>query len=148
MLELRTFMRDFFVILTQPNSCFHWYRQLFEDYHVFKRPDLKPRSEKTPEAYEIDRKLSLEKKVSCFLINWYKYLEASNQHVIVTCTPIRTCLPQENVNNHKLKQNRKTQLRNIKLQKNKQLLRKAKTPMKSFFNCCQIVFQNKKLNYF
>ncbi|XP_067040624.1 proprotein convertase subtilisin/kexin type 4-like [Acropora muricata] len=42
-------------------------KHLFEDYHVFKRPDLKPRSEKAPEAYEIDRKLSLEKKVKWFV---------------------------------------------------------------------------------
>lgn len=38
--------------------------QLFEDYHVFKRPELKQRSEKTPELSEIDRKLAMEPKAS------------------------------------------------------------------------------------
>ena len=41
--------------------------QLFEDYHVFKKPGLKLMSEKTPEAYEIDEMLDLDQKV-IFLI--------------------------------------------------------------------------------
>ena len=42
---------------------FKIYFQLFENYHVFKNPELKKSIEKTPLASEIDRKLDAESKV-------------------------------------------------------------------------------------
>jgi len=42
--------------------------QLFEDYHIFKRPELKHRSAKTPEASQIDRKLALDSMVRIYCI--------------------------------------------------------------------------------
>ncbi|KAJ7358826.1 hypothetical protein OS493_020661 [Desmophyllum pertusum] len=44
---------------------FTYGRHLFEDYHIFKRSELKNRSEKS--ASEIDRKLDLESKVEWFM---------------------------------------------------------------------------------
>ena len=41
--------------------------QLFQDYHVFKRPEMKKSSEKTQVSCEIDRRLNLEPKVRLFL---------------------------------------------------------------------------------
>lgn len=41
--------------------------QLFQDYHVFKRPEMKKSSEKTQVSCEIDRRLDLEPKVRLFL---------------------------------------------------------------------------------
>ena len=39
------------------------YFQLFENYHVFKKPELKKSVEKTPLASDIDWKLDAESKV-------------------------------------------------------------------------------------
>jgi len=49
-------------------QCICWklpliYFQLFENYHVFKKPELKKSVEKTPLASGIDRKLDAESKV-------------------------------------------------------------------------------------
>ncbi|KAJ7358833.1 hypothetical protein OS493_020668 [Desmophyllum pertusum] len=46
---------------------FSYGRHLFEDYHTFKRSELKDRSENNPESSEIDRKLDLESKVEWFM---------------------------------------------------------------------------------
>jgi len=45
---------------------FSYDKHLFEDYHIFKRPELKHRSGKTPEASHIDRKLALDSLVEWF----------------------------------------------------------------------------------
>lgn len=42
---------------------FSYDKHLFEDYHVFKMPEFKQRSEKTLELSETDRKLTMEPKV-------------------------------------------------------------------------------------
>ncbi|KAL9963138.1 hypothetical protein ACROYT_G032313 [Oculina patagonica] len=46
---------------------FSYDKQLFKDYHVFKKPELKKRSVKTQLASEVDRKLDLDSKVEWFM---------------------------------------------------------------------------------
>lgn len=58
---------------------FFYAKHLFEDYHIFKRPELKERSEKTPESSEIDRKLSLETK-----IEWFMHQKEKKYHLMST----------------------------------------------------------------
>lgn len=46
---------------------FSYDKHLFQDYHVFKRPELKNRSVKTQLSLEIDRKLEFEPQVEWFM---------------------------------------------------------------------------------